>query len=134
MFPELINGKQQDSSELFQRILEKTLLGQLFQGEIKQSLSCGSCGIRRGIKENFFVLSILLIGESLDSSLNAFFQQEIIEGAKCPNCRKPKLISQYEITKPPTNLCIQIKRFDIHGQKITKSIKFQYNLEIKDIS
>ncbi|PNF39062.1 hypothetical protein B7P43_G04858 [Cryptotermes secundus] len=115
--------------------METTPLNQIFGGYIRTEVTCLQCG---SVSTTFqycqdFILDIHDTS-TLDGALAAYFSEECLDGDDaywCEQChRKVSATKKFSLEKPPQVLCIQIKRFDIMGEKIDKHISFSLRLDL----
>ncbi|KAF4524161.1 hypothetical protein B566_EDAN010617 [Ephemera danica] len=115
---------------------ETTPLNQIFGGYIRTDVTCLHC---RGVSTTFQHFLDLTLdisrGPSLEHALDIYFSQERLEGDnsyRCDKCRrKVPAAKQFFIERLPNVLCIQLKRFNIEGKKISKGIQLAERINLQ---
>lgn len=105
-------------------------LGPLFGGSCLSSVTCNSCGAVSGNEELFRDISLDISGDGCDAlSLNACLQRftrvEMLDADAshvCPTCQGNSFSKQLSVTRPPSVLCLHLKRFehDVSSGRFTK--------------
>eukprot|EP00795_Rhopilema_esculentum_P016842 gene16842-8313_t len=105
---------------------EKSIISDLFVGQLKSTLTCTECKYRSLTFDPFWDLSLpipssrsrtsLLSGKvSLDDCFKRFTQEEVLDGDEKPTCEKckkrRKCLKQFSIERFPQILVIHLKRF-----------------------
>jgi len=103
--------------------ITSSLITDIFQGQLFNTVKCKSCGFEHISFDNFFSLSLSLPKAStsfthstkLDSCLQNFVREEKISsdvGYKCTNCKKiVDITKQTIIWRLPSVLIVHLKRF-----------------------
>ncbi|CAG2115717.1 unnamed protein product, partial [Medioppia subpectinata] len=111
-----------------------SIISQLFEGLIVNTLSCLKCGEKSDSFEVFSCLS-LPIGNSrttLTECLNQYFKPERMSGEtawECPTCKqKREADKRLQLWKLPKILIVHLKRFSIEGRyKLRTYVDFPIN-------
>jgi ubiquitin carboxyl-terminal hydrolase 22/27/51 len=95
-------------------------LGPLFGGSCLSSVTCNSCGAVSGNEELFRDISLDISGDccdalSLKDCLLRFTRVETLDAdvaRVCPTCHGNSFSKQLVVTRPPSLLCLHLKRFE----------------------
>ena len=95
-------------------------LGPLFGGSCLSSVTCNSCGAVSGNEELFRDISLDISGDcsdalSLRDCLRRFTRVETLDtdvSRVCPTCHGNSFSKQLSVTRPPSLLCLHLKRFE----------------------
>uniref|UniRef100_T1GHH2 ubiquitinyl hydrolase 1 n=1 Tax=Megaselia scalaris TaxID=36166 RepID=T1GHH2_MEGSC len=98
--------------------VESSIVKDLFVGQLKSTLKCTVCGNTSVTFDPFWDLSVPLPSSSrckLDSCLDLFIREEILDGDEKPTCSKcqtrRKCTKTFTIQRFPKYLVIHLKRF-----------------------
>lgn len=121
-------------SNLEQYSKETTPLNQILGGYLRSSVRCLSCN-HVSITFQHFEDLLLDIRKSntVDEALQGHFAREKLEdmGYTCDGCKKKvSATKQFSLERPPVVLCIQLKRFTMHGTKINKQVAIKPKLDL----
>ncbi|EDW76600.2 uncharacterized protein Dwil_GK14576, partial [Drosophila willistoni] len=105
---------------------ENSLIRDLFVGQLKSTLKCSTCGNTSVTFDPFWDLSVPLPLSStrckLDTCLNLFIKEEVLDGNDMPNCSRcqarRKSTKSFTIQRFPKYLVIHLKRFS--GTRFSK--------------
>jgi ubiquitin carboxyl-terminal hydrolase 22/27/51 len=95
-------------------------LGPLFSGSCLSSVICNTCGAVSGNEELFRDISLDISGDccdalSLDDCLLRFTRVETLDAdvaRVCPTCHGNLFSKELSFTRPPSLLCLHLKRFE----------------------
>lgn len=95
-------------------------LGPLFSGSCLSSVTCNTCGAVSGNEEIFRDISLDISGDccdalSLDDCLRRFTRVETLDAdvaRVCPTCHGNLFSKELSFTRPPSLLCLHLKRFE----------------------
>lgn len=136
--PYFLGSKQHDVHELFIHIAELIhnsnkelkcvcLMHTTFFGINYVNYTCVSCNFAYQREEEYFNLSLQL-SDSMNTSLQNFFDYEIINDLKCEKCNiNTDFSRKCEIKVLPKLLCLHVKRFKCEDKRITKIADLIYN-------
>ena len=122
-----------------------SIIVNLFQGQLRNQLTCLYCGKTSTTFNPFMYLSLPIPNTkskvSLYDCLNSFIESETLDGTDswhCSRCKQPrKSTKQLTISKLPNILIIHLKRFFFSGpfrNKVDNLIEFPItNLELTNI-
>lgn len=123
---DLFNGQCQDAHNFLLCLLNSTeslqhvgsTIPSKFLSEIVSTSTCKECGGAFTQCAEYFSLQIDIIETShTDDAFRKFFEEEIVS-KYCDHCkRNVAAVKQFKIKKPPTVLCLQIKRFTAQAKK-----------------
>ena len=104
-----------------------TLIHNNMHGRVKNALTCQNCCKTRGMSEAFRDIQLQVRGfNNLEKSIQAYVEEEFIEGINCEDCGGKYLHSKgLQLTKLPNILSLQLKRFDIDYNTFTR---YKYKL------
>ncbi|GAB0089071.1 Ubiquitin carboxyl-terminal hydrolase [Sergentomyia squamirostris] len=113
---------------------EKSMIKDLFVGQLKSTLKCTVCGNTSVTFDPFWDLSLPLPSSStknskLENCLELFIREEILDGDEMPTCSKcqtrRKSTKSLTIQRFPKYLVIHLKRFsETRWSKLTNIIEF----------
>ncbi|XP_059619055.1 ubiquitin carboxyl-terminal hydrolase Usp2-like [Phlebotomus argentipes] len=112
---------------------EKSMVKDLFVGQLKSTLKCTVCGNTSVTFDPFWDLSLPLPASStrskLENCLELFIREEILDGDEMPTCSKcqtrRKSTKSFTIQRFPKYLVIHLKRFsETRWSKLTNIIEF----------
>ena len=120
---------------------ETTPFDQIFGGYMRQDVTCLRCKHVSTTFQHFMDLLLdIRHASNIVEALNQYFRQEHIGGSadisthniyKCDKCNmKVQAKKRYRIERPPVVLCIQLKRFNLLGGKITKPVQLHRRINI----
>ncbi|XP_016969554.2 ubiquitin carboxyl-terminal hydrolase 36 isoform X1 [Drosophila rhopaloa] len=120
--------------ELDQLVKETTPLGQIFGGYLRSEVRCLSCSHVSITFQHFQDLLLdIRKADSLEEAFDGHFSRERLEdmGYKCEGCKKKvSATKQFSLERAPITLCIQLKRFSMIGNKLTKQISFKPRIDL----
>ncbi|XP_017012355.2 ubiquitin carboxyl-terminal hydrolase 36 isoform X1 [Drosophila takahashii] len=120
--------------ELDQLVKETTPLGQIFGGYLRSEVRCLSCNHVSITFQHFQDLLLdIRKADSLEDAFEGHFSRERLEdmGYKCEGCKKKvSATKQFSLERAPITLCIQLKRFSMIGNKLTKAIAFKPRIDL----
>ncbi|XP_052845456.1 ubiquitin carboxyl-terminal hydrolase 36 isoform X1 [Drosophila gunungcola] len=120
--------------ELDQLVKETTPLGQIFGGYLRSEVRCLSCSHVSITFQHFQDLLLdIRKADSLEDAFDGHFSRERLEdmGYKCEGCKKKvSATKQFSLERAPITLCIQLKRFSMIGNKLTKQISFKPRIDL----
>jgi ubiquitin carboxyl-terminal hydrolase 22/27/51 len=95
-------------------------IGPLFSGSCLSSVTCNACGAVSGNEELFRDISLDISGDgcdamSLSDCLGRFTRLETLDADAsrvCPTCHGNSFSKQLSVTRPPSLLCLHLKRFE----------------------
>ncbi|EDW72994.2 uncharacterized protein Dwil_GK17299 [Drosophila willistoni] len=120
--------------ELDQLVKETTPLNQIFGGYLRSEVRCLSCNHVSITFQHFQDLLLdIRKSDTLDEAFDGYFSRERLEdmGYKCEGCKKKvSATKQFSLQRAPITLCIQLKRFSMIGNKLTKQISFKPRIDL----
>ncbi|KAH8302503.1 hypothetical protein KR044_007554 [Drosophila immigrans] len=120
--------------ELDQLVKETTPLNQIFGGYLRSEVRCLSCNHVSITFQHFQDLLLdIRKADSLEEAFDGYFSRERLEdmGYKCEGCKKKvSATKQFSLERAPITLCIQLKRFSMMGNKLTKQISFKPRIDL----
>ncbi|KAF5278099.1 hypothetical protein FQR65_LT03615 [Abscondita terminalis] len=123
-----------NNAEFDSRTKETTPLNQIFGGYLRSAVRCLEC---RNVSTTFQHFQDVLLdirkAQTLDEALELYFSQEKLDDDSyhCESCQKKvPAWKQFSIERAPMVLCIQLKRFSISNNKITKQVQFRQRLDL----
>ncbi|ALC43418.1 scny [Drosophila busckii] len=120
--------------ELDQLVKETTPLNQIFGGYLRSEVRCLSCNHVSITFQHFQDLLLdIRKADTLDEAFDGYFSRERLEdmGYKCEGCKKKvSATKQFSLERAPITLCIQLKRFSMMGNKLTKQISFKPRIDL----
>ncbi|XP_017885746.1 ubiquitin carboxyl-terminal hydrolase 36 [Ceratina calcarata] len=113
---------------------ETTPINQIFGGYVRTEVKCLQC---RHVSTTFQHFQDLLVdirkATTLDEALATYFSREQLENNdyKCEACkRRVPATKQFSVERAPKVLCVQLKRFNVLGGKISKHISFKQTIDM----
>ncbi|EDV95189.1 GH17708 [Drosophila grimshawi] len=111
---------------------ENSLIRDLFVGQLKSTLKCTTCGNTSVTFDPFWDLSVPLPSSSrckLESCLDLFIREEVLDGDEMPTCSKcktrRKCTKSFTIQRFPKYLVIHLKRFsETRWSKLSNIVEF----------
>nr|Q2LZB1.2 RecName: Full=Ubiquitin carboxyl-terminal hydrolase 36; AltName: Full=Deubiquitinating enzyme 36; AltName: Full=Protein scrawny; AltName: Full=Ubiquitin thioesterase 36; AltName: Full=Ubiquitin-specific-processing protease 36 [Drosophila pseudoobscura pseudoobscura] len=120
--------------ELDQLVKETTPLNQIFGGYLRSEVRCLSCSHVSITFQHFQDLLLdIRKSDTLEEAFDGYFSRERLEdmGYKCEGCKKKvSATKQFSLERAPITLCIQLKRFSMIGNKLTKTISFKPRIDL----
>ncbi|XP_034481198.1 ubiquitin carboxyl-terminal hydrolase 36 isoform X2 [Drosophila innubila] len=120
--------------ELDQLVKETTPLNQIFGGYLRSEVRCLSCNHVSITFQHFQDLLLdIRKADTLEEAFDGYFSRERLEdmGYKCEGCKKKvSATKQFSLERAPITLCIQLKRFSMMGNKLTKQISFKPRIDL----
>ena len=117
----------------------KTPLFKIFGGKTRSQIRCERCDYRSDTYDETFTFNLPLPrGQdcSFGQALEQYFQVDKLtkdNRYKCPKCKSlQNATKRLSVTSAPQILIVTIKRFDIFGRKITKSIRYPSAFNMKN--
>ena len=116
-------------------------IGPLFGGSCLSSVTCSACGAVSGNEELFRDISLDISGDgcdalSLNHCLQRFTRVEMLDADVshvCPTCHGNSFSKQLSITRPPSVLCLHLKRFE-HDASSGRFTKIDRHVNLVDPS
>ncbi|EDW69346.2 ubiquitin carboxyl-terminal hydrolase 36 isoform X1 [Drosophila virilis] len=120
--------------ELDQLVKETTPISQIFGGYLRSEVRCLSCNHVSITFQHFQDLLLdIRKADTLEEAFDGYFSRERLEdmGYKCEGCKKKvSATKQFSLERAPITLCIQLKRFSMMGNKLTKQISFKPRIDL----
>lgn len=123
---DLFDGECQDAHNFLLCLLNSTkslqhfdsTISSKFLSEIVSTSTCKECGGAFTKSAEYFSLQIDIIETAhIDDAFRKFFEEEIVS-KYCDHCKKNvDAVKQFKIKRPPSVLCLQIKRFSGRAKK-----------------
>ena len=111
-----------------------TPINQIFGGFLRSIITCTVCHHKSESFEQFMELSLDIRNVfSLKDAIGSFFSREYLDNMSydCIRCNKKVTAQkQFHLETSPVVLCIQIKRFNVDGEKICKKIQVELHLDV----
>ncbi|RZC32168.1 ubiquitin carboxyl-terminal hydrolase 36, partial [Asbolus verrucosus] len=129
-------------SEFDSKVKETTPLNQILGGYLRSAVRCLKCGHVSTTFQHFQDLLLdIRKAQTLDEALEGYFSREKLDDDSyhCQSCQKKVRLSfsicvpatkQFSLERAPMVLCIQLKRFSVSNNKITKHIHFRQRLDL----
>ena len=121
--------------ELDQYSKETTPLNQILGGYLRSTVTCLACKYESITFQHFEDLPLDISRVStLNEALSGYFARENLEecGYKCESCKKRvSATKRFSLERAPAVLCIQLKRFNVMGGKLSKQIQISQNLNLE---
>ncbi|KAL1518008.1 hypothetical protein ABEB36_001696 [Hypothenemus hampei] len=121
-------------SQFDSKVKETTPLNQILGGYLRSSVRCLKCGhVSTTIQHFQDLLLDIRKAQTLDEALEMYFSREKLddESYHCEACQKKvQATKQFQVERAPMALCIQLKRFSVSNNKITKHIAFRNRLDL----
>ena len=124
-----------DGSTLDPRSKETNAIAQIFGGYTRTLLLCQNCENTSTTFQHFQEISLDIHEDVADlhGALELFFRPESMNGYKCQKCNSQRSSEKrLSIDSLPNVLCVQLKRFDPWGNKITKAIGCPRYLDLSE--
>ncbi|CAD8084673.1 unnamed protein product [Paramecium sonneborni] len=121
--------------------LNRSIIVDLFQGQLKSTCQCSECGFQSHKFEPFLFLNLPIPKQnvSIYKCLDLFQQSELLSGScqwKCPHCKINRdFKKQIQLWKLPNQLIIHLNRFEFNHKKPIKLntlIEFPLELDMGD--
>ncbi len=116
------------------RTQHNSILDAMFAGQVESQVICKTCGHTSTAYDPFFDLSLTLSGDTLDSCLASFFEDEALSkkaGYRCGKCKKVcAVIKKTKIDRCPRYLMIHLKRLVGNQHKISDYIEYGHQLDL----
>ncbi|XP_030380316.1 ubiquitin carboxyl-terminal hydrolase 36 isoform X2 [Scaptodrosophila lebanonensis] len=126
--------RDRNYKELDQLVKETTPLNQIFGGYLRSAVRCLSCNHVSITFQHFQDLLLdIRKADTLEEAFDGYFARERLEdmGYKCEGCKKKvSATKQFSLERAPITLCIQLKRFNMMGNKLTKQITFKPRIDL----
>ncbi|KAK4877615.1 hypothetical protein RN001_010121 [Aquatica leii] len=123
-----------NNAEFDSRTKETTPLNQILGGYLRSAVRCLECGNVSTTFQHFQdVLLDIRKAQTLDEALELYFSREKLDDDSyhCESCQKKvPAWKQFSLERAPMVLCIQLKRFSISNNKITKQVQFKQRLDL----
>ncbi|CAH1171281.1 unnamed protein product [Phaedon cochleariae] len=121
-------------SEFDSKIKETTPLNQILGGYLRSAVRCLECGHVSTTFQHFQDLLLdIRKAQTLDEALEVYFSREKLDDDSyhCEACQKKvPATKQFFLERTPMVLCIQLKRFSVTNNKITKHLSFRQRLDL----
>ncbi|KRT83654.1 Peptidase [Oryctes borbonicus] len=121
-------------SEFDSRTKETTPLNQILGGYLRSAVRCLECGHVSTTFQHFQDLLLdIRKAQTVEEALDGYFSREKLddESYHCESCQKKvPATKQFSLERAPMVLCIQLKRFSVSNNKITKHVQFRSRLEL----
>lgn len=136
-------GSQEDAHEFLRIFLDnvqkadKLLINGVFAGVLKNQVQCLDCKAISEKSDPFLDLSLeVQKSESIQKSLEIFFQKESLTGNnkyRCGKCKKlVNALKGFSLEEGPMILTIHLKRFNNSLMKINKFVRFSEKLDLSN--
>lgn len=133
-----MNGEFQDAHNFLLSLLDSanevrhidSSIASKFLSHITSTSICKECRNEYSRSANYFSIQIDIVKTAhINDALKMFFQVENVDKF-CEKCRKNvTAVKQFKLSRAPTILCLQIKRFSI-GSKIEDCVQIEHDLTI----
>ncbi|XP_055371373.1 ubiquitin carboxyl-terminal hydrolase Usp2 isoform X2 [Condylostylus longicornis] len=128
----LSDNKKADLTWEWYSKVENSMIKDLFVGQLKSTLKCTTCGNTSVTFDPFWDLSVPLPSSSrckLESCLDLFIKEEVLDGDEMPTCSKcktrRKCTKSFTIQRFPRYLVIHLKRFsETRWSKLSNIVEF----------
>ncbi|KAJ8968419.1 hypothetical protein NQ317_002174 [Molorchus minor] len=121
-------------TEFDSKTKETTPLNQILGGYLRSAVRCLKCGHVSTTFQHFQDLLLdIRKAQTLDEALELYFSREKLddESYQCESCQKKvPATKQFSLERTPMVLCIQLKRFSVSNNKITKHVAFRQRLDL----
>lgn len=125
----------QGFKDLDQHSKETTPLNQILGGYLRSTVTCLSCKYESITFQHFEEMPLDITRVStLNEAIAGYFARENLEecGYKCESCKKKvSATKRFSLERAPVVLCIQLKRFNVMGGKLSKQIQISQNLDLR---
>ena len=128
-FLQSVNGTTLDATSK-----ETNPLSQIFGGYLRSQVVCDRCQCKSTTFQHFQEISLDIEKVSdLVPAMKNFFCPEKLEDYNCEKCKtRVTATKKVSIERTPNVLCIQLKRFDYTGSKISTSIACPREINLDD--
>ncbi|CAD8174963.1 unnamed protein product [Paramecium pentaurelia] len=117
--------------------INRSIIVDLFQGQLKSTCKCQECGFQSHKFEPFLFLNLPIPKQkvSIYKCLDLFQEPELLSGScqwKCPNCKINRdFKKQIQLWKLPNQLIIHLKRFEYqHRKQVKLNTVVEFPLEL----
>ncbi|CAG9862079.1 unnamed protein product [Phyllotreta striolata] len=121
-------------SDFDSKTKETTPLNQILGGYLRSAVRCLKCGHVSTTFQHFQDLLVdIRKAQTLDEALELYFSREKLddESYHCESCQKKvPATKQFSLERAPMVLCVQLKRFSVTNNKITKHLNFRQRLDL----
>ncbi|KAI8333415.1 hypothetical protein BC941DRAFT_434657 [Chlamydoabsidia padenii] len=120
------------------RIQETTALYQMYHGYLQDRNECDTCQQGNAESPEYHYRGFLDLtldinqGNTLERCLSRYLQQTTTTSTECKSCKSSSttIKTSHTMYQPPRVLAIHLDRFDKHGSKNEKSIKFDETMDL----
>ncbi|XP_019867930.2 ubiquitin carboxyl-terminal hydrolase 36 isoform X2 [Aethina tumida] len=123
-----------NNSEFDSKTKETTPLNQILGGYLRSAVRCLKCGHVSTTFQHFQDLLLdIRKAQTVDEALESYFSREKLddESYQCEACQKKvPATKQFSLERAPMVLCIQLKRFSVSNNKISKHVTFRNRLDL----
>lgn len=116
------------------KVKETTPLNQILGGYLRSAVRCLRCGHVSTTFQHFQDLLLdIRKAQTVDEAMELYFSREKLDDDSyhCEACQKKvPATKQFSLERPPMVLCIQLKRFSVSNNKITKHVAFRQRLDL----
>ncbi|XP_030760764.1 ubiquitin carboxyl-terminal hydrolase 36 isoform X2 [Sitophilus oryzae] len=123
-----------DHNKFDSKIKETTPLNQILGGYLRSAVRCLRCGHVSTTFQHFQDLLLdIRKAQTVGEALELYFSREKLDDDSyhCEACQKKVPANkQFSIERAPKVLCIQLKRFSVSNNKITKHVAFKHRLNL----
>lgn len=129
----LSDGRRADLMWEWYSKTERSVIKDLFVGQLRSTLKCTVCGNTSVTFDPFWDLSVPLPPSSsrckLENCLELFIREEVLDGDEMPTCSKCKVrrksTKSFTIQRFPKYLVVHLKRFsETRWSKLTNVVEF----------
>ncbi|XP_076272453.1 ubiquitin specific peptidase 36 isoform X1 [Rhynchophorus ferrugineus] len=118
------------------KVKETTPLNQILGGYLRSAVRCLRCGHVSTTFQHFQDLLLdIRKAQTVNEALELYFSREKLDDDSyhCESCQKKVPANkQFSIERAPKVLCIQLKRFSVSNNKITKHVAFKQRLNLSN--
>nr|XP_022901979.1 ubiquitin carboxyl-terminal hydrolase 36 [Onthophagus taurus] len=123
-----------NQSQFDSRTKETTPLNQILGGYLRSTVRCLQCGHVSTTFQHFQDLLLdIRKAQTVEEALDGYFSREKLDDDSyhCESCKKKvPATKQFLLERQPMVLCIQLKRFSVSNNKLTKHVQFRQRLEL----